>query len=273
MIVLVTGAGVLYIYSGLYNVAATKQHSAPFYWALTTTSSRSIATRAEEIEAPPDLADPDAVRAGLALYLEHCRPCHGAPGVPPEPFGMGMIPIPPNLVSIARERTPEEIFWSIKYGIKMSGMPGWKYQMEEAEMWAVTAFVLEMATLSPTAYSELAAAVEAVPASAVDVRTDAEPVADLTEGDRMEGKTALTQYACTACHIIDGIVGRDIRVGPPLRNLADQRYIAGIVPNTPQNLVRWIRAPQEMDPLSAMPDMGVTADDARDMAAYLYDPD
>ena len=70
--------------------------------------------------------------------------------------------------------------------------------------------------------------------------------------------------------MIPGIVGADKVSGPPLAGFASRLYIAGILPNTPQNLLRWIRDPQKIEPLTAMPKMEVSENDARDMAAYLY---
>lgn len=89
-------------------------------------------------------------------------------------------------------------------------------------------------------------------------------------GDPQVGAEALRQYACIACHTIPGIVGPDPMAGPPLAGFAGRRYIAGVLPNTIDNFIRWVRAPQAVDPLTAMPDLGVTPDHARAMAAYLY---
>lgn len=93
--------------------------------------------------------------------------------------------------------------------------------------------------------------------------------ADVT-GDPARGAAALRQYGCGVCHRIPGIAGADGNVGPPLAGLARRVYLAGVLPNTPANLIHWIRAPREIAPLTAMPDMQVTAVDARDIAAYLY---
>lgn len=84
------------------------------------------------------------------------------------------------------------------------------------------------------------------------------------------GKQLLWQYGCGACHRIEGVAGAQGNVGPPLDNIAKRVYLAGVLPNTRENLVRWIMAPQEIDPLTAMPDTGVTETQARDIAAYLY---
>jgi cytochrome c1 len=88
-------------------------------------------------------------------------------------------------------------------------------------------------------------------------------------GDAARGRIALTQYACHACHVIPGITGSDVYVGPPLAGLAKRAVIAGTIPNTPENLQAWIRDPQAMDPATAMPNMHVSERDARDIVAYL----
>ncbi len=88
-------------------------------------------------------------------------------------------------------------------------------------------------------------------------------------GDPVRGRTALAQHACRACHVIPGMTGSVVYVGPPLDDVADRKYLAGRLPNTPDNLVTWIRDPKRVDPLTAMPDMGVNQQDATDMAAYL----
>lgn len=89
------------------------------------------------------------------------------------------------------------------------------------------------------------------------------------KGDAERGKIALTQYACQACHMIPGVTGSEVYVGRPLEGLAGRRFIAGNLPNNQANLVRWIRNPHEVDPLTAMPVMGVSEADAIDMSAYL----
>jgi cytochrome c2 len=88
-------------------------------------------------------------------------------------------------------------------------------------------------------------------------------------GDAERGRIAITQYACRACHIIPGITGSRVFVGPSLDGIATRAFIAGDVPNTPDNLMTWIRHPKSIDPNTAMPDMGVQEQHARDMVAYL----
>ena len=89
-------------------------------------------------------------------------------------------------------------------------------------------------------------------------------------GDPEQGKLLLRQYGCGTCHEIPKVATADGKVGPPLTRLAKRVYLAGSIPNTPENLSRWIQAPQEFEPRTAMPDMGVTDAHARDMTAYLH---
>ena len=89
------------------------------------------------------------------------------------------------------------------------------------------------------------------------------------DGDPARGRLALTQYACRACHEIPGVTGSDVHVGPSLKGLAAKPFIARDLPNTPANLARWIRDPQAVDPATAMPALGVSDTDARDIVAYL----
>ena len=91
-----------------------------------------------------------------------------------------------------------------------------------------------------------------------------------TGGDPQRGKALIQKYGCTACHVIDGVEGAIGQVGPPLNNIKARSYVAGMLSNTPANLQHWIMNPTEVNPKTAMPDLGVTEEDARDIAAYLY---
>ncbi|MFL6200712.1 MAG: c-type cytochrome [Thermoanaerobaculia bacterium] len=97
-----------------------------------------------------------------------------------------------------------------------------------------------------------------------------EKAARMTGGDPGLGKLAIRQYGCSACHTIPGVEGAEGLVGPPLDRIGSRVYLAGRLSNTPENLMRWIRDPQTVEPGTAMPDMHVTEQDGRDIAAYLY---
>ena len=98
---------------------------------------------------------------------------------------------------------------------------------------------------------------------------DASPAAP-PEAEIRRGEAALRAYGCGACHDIPGIAGARGIVGPPLAALRSRAYLAGRLPNSPGNLARWIESPQRVLPGGAMPDMGVTRDDAQAMAAWLW---
>ena len=96
------------------------------------------------------------------------------------------------------------------------------------------------------------------------------PAQVVAGGDPQRGALAIRAYGCGTCHRIPGIAGADAMVGPPLDNWAERHYIAGAWPNQPELLIEWIRFPQAIEPGNAMPNMGVTEQEARDISAYLY---
>jgi cytochrome c len=77
-------------------------------------------------------------------------------------------------------------------------------------------------------------------------------------------------YGCAACHVIPGVAGARGMVGPPLNAMGLRTYIAGRLPNKPENMIHWIAHPQSVDPQTAMPETGISEDDAKHVAAYLY---
>jgi cytochrome c len=89
-------------------------------------------------------------------------------------------------------------------------------------------------------------------------------------GDRERGRELLSVFGCIACHEIPGVAGEGAPFAPPLEGFAHRSYIAGKLPNEPQALVRWVMSPREVEPGTAMPDLGVNRDEALHMAAYLY---
>ncbi|MGH8519641.1 MAG: c-type cytochrome, partial [Panacagrimonas sp.] len=149
------------------------------------------------------------------------------------------------------------LYWVVREGIKMTGMPAWRFRMSDEDLWALVAFLVEMPRLSPEQYRALKSA-PPVPSKELPGKPDAE-----------RGRRALNQYACVTCHAIPGVVGPNAPVGPPLAGIGARGFLGGVLPNSPENMVRWLRAPQEINPRTAMPDLGVTERDAADIAAYL----
>jgi mono/diheme cytochrome c family protein len=254
------GAAIV-VYGGIYNVGATSQHLQPVHSLLETTMHNSVRWRARNITAPP-LDDATRRVRGAALFRDHCVQCHGAPGVAQADIGKSMQPVPGPLVDALQRWRPREIYWITRHGIKMSGMPAWQFRLDDDALWDVVAFVNTLPTLSPQAYAQATRE-----AGAIKPRREAS--VPLHAGEVERGKLALSQYACQACHTIPGITSSLPNVGPPLEGLASRSLIAGKLANTPDNLVLWVRNPKSIKPLTAMPDMGVSEADARDMAAYL----
>lgn len=88
-----------------------------------------------------------------------------------------------------------------------------------------------------------------------------------------KGRDLIQASGCGTCHTIPGVRGADGLVAPPLTHFSQRAYIAGQLVNTPENLARWIHAPQEVEPGTAMPDLGLTEAQARSIAAYLHSLD
>jgi mono/diheme cytochrome c family protein len=254
-----------FVYFGVYNVSATQQHSDPTYHFLHYAMTRSVHIRAKEIKAP-DLSDPIHVRNGFVLYRQHCLQCHGAPGVSPNAAGLGTRPEPVNLAEAAREWSTEEIYWVAKNGLKMTAMPEWQYRLTDQELWDITAFVKQLPSISPMQYMEWDKAQPPVKSS-----FEANEVKLPTQlGDAKAGRHAIDQYLCITCHAIPGVTGADKTVGPSLDGMATRKYIGGVLLNTPENMIRWLRDPQQIDPMSGMPNLHIKEQDLRDIAAYMY---
>jgi mono/diheme cytochrome c family protein len=161
---LLAGALLLFIYSGLYDVAASTPDAGAVGWALGTIQSRSVHRRAKEVTVPP-LDDPAMIRQGGVHYHQMCATCHGAPGVSISVIGQGLNPPPPELAGAAEE--PGELFWVTKHGIKMTGMPAFGVTHDDEELWAVVAFLQKMPQMSPEEYQAAVRAAEPAPAGPV----------------------------------------------------------------------------------------------------------
>lgn len=89
------------------------------------------------------------------------------------------------------------------------------------------------------------------------------------QADPARGRRLIAERGCTACHTVPGVGGPASKVGPALDNMARQAYVAGLLPNTPDNLVRWLLDPPAINPRTAMPNTGLRTPDAEDIAAFL----
>lgn len=152
--------GLVYMYSGAYNIAATDPHTGPVRWVLQTTQEQSIAAHAGDVPEPPAL-DSSAVAHGFEHFHAMCVDCHGAPGVERGEYGQGLNPEPPELSEEAAEWSAAELFWIVKHGIKMAGMPAFGPTHTDEEIWGIVRFVERLPQISPEEYQRLAAELEA----------------------------------------------------------------------------------------------------------------
>jgi mono/diheme cytochrome c family protein len=155
LLVLAAGLGV-FAWSGYYNVAADDPHTTPVYRALETMRERSIRARAMRIAVPPDLAAAERIRQGAGNYDAMCMDCHLAPGMTSTELSRGLYPAPPDLSRV--EVDAAQAFWTIKHGIKASGMPGWGGSMDDGYIWNLVAFVQALPEMTPEAYRTAVAA-------------------------------------------------------------------------------------------------------------------
>jgi mono/diheme cytochrome c family protein len=125
---------------GLFNVGASRPHSALTYWVTKTAMVRSVRREAASV-APPPRFTPDQVRAGFRIYEARCVMCHGAPGLAQGEIAAGMTPPPPYLLDASRQWTPRQLYWIVRHGVKMTAMPAWDRQMDAEQTWAVVGFL------------------------------------------------------------------------------------------------------------------------------------
>ena len=97
-----------------------------------------------------------------------------------------------------------------------------------------------------------------------------EPQTPIAGGDHARGREYFERFGCGSCHKAPGLATAQGQVGPSLDGVANRAYVGGVLPNTPENLIAFIRFPQKFVPQGAMPDLGASESEARDMAAYLY---
>ena len=148
---------VLFAFSGAYDVGADRPHSAPVHAFLELVRERSVARRSAGVQVPP-LDDPQRVREGAEHYNAMCVDCHLAPGITVSEIRAGLMPPPPNLSQL--EVDPRIAYWTIKHGIKMTGMPAWGKTHDDEEIWNIVSFVHQLPHMSPDAYRAMVLATE-----------------------------------------------------------------------------------------------------------------
>jgi mono/diheme cytochrome c family protein len=143
-----------FVYSGVYDVAATRPHSRAERWLLRTLMERSVHARLDEVPGPPAESE-ELLATGFHHYDEMCVVCHGAPGVERSEIGEGIEPEPPDLADKAGNWTLPEIFWITSHGIKMAGMPAFGPTHTEEEIWGISMFTKRLPEIGAAEYARL----------------------------------------------------------------------------------------------------------------------
>jgi mono/diheme cytochrome c family protein len=148
----------IFFFGGFFDVAESVPNPAPIDWALATVRAESVARHAAEAPPPPNnLSDPATIKAGARAYATvGCVHCHGGP---PDAnwskFSEGLVPIPADLKVLAKTRTPAELFWAIKSGIKFTGMPSFGLAgASDDQLWSIVAFVKNLPSMSDADYKD-----------------------------------------------------------------------------------------------------------------------
>ena len=151
----------VFFFGGYYSVAGTAEDPAGVTWALTKVRVASINRHATD-RPPPSFGDKAMVEAGAKAYASNgCANCHGAPGVMWLKYSEGLHPHPPDLKKVAGDLSPAQLFWIIKNGINMTGMPSFELAGgKDDEIWSIAAFVKQLPTVSEADYKNWTASAE-----------------------------------------------------------------------------------------------------------------
>ena len=151
--IIVAVAAAVFFFAGFYSIAATDQDPAPVAWALIHVRTASIEHHATDTP-PATLNDPATIQAGARAFAQRgCVYCHGGPGAPWAKFSEGLNPGPPDLKDVVGGLTPAELFWVVKHGIRMTGMPSFAAAgVADPEIWSIVAFLKKLPTVSDADY-------------------------------------------------------------------------------------------------------------------------
>ena len=147
-IIIAVAAGVFF-FGGFYNIAATQPDLGVVARALEHVREASISRHAVD-QPPASLESPATIQAGARAFAARgCTNCHGGPGVMWAKFSEGLRPDPPDLKDVVKDRTTAQIFWVVRNGINMTGMPGFNLvEAPDEEIWTIAAFVKNIPSVS-----------------------------------------------------------------------------------------------------------------------------
>jgi mono/diheme cytochrome c family protein len=157
--VLVGVGAAVFVFGGFYSVAGTAEDPSLVHWALVQVRMASIAHHAVDLP-PVNFNEPANIQNGARLFAAiGCVNCHGAPGVKWAKFSEGLHPDPPDLKELANDRSPSQLFWVVKNGINMTGMPSFALAgAKDEDLWSIVAFVKKLPDISDSDYKAWTAA-------------------------------------------------------------------------------------------------------------------
>lgn len=247
VVLTVLGAGgVLVVLSGVVPIKASSGHWSITAWFLDFAKARSVATHTIGIKAPA-LDDPRLVTIGAGQYAVACRPCHGSPSLEQPRIARRMTPTPPDLRESAGQFDPEELFYIVKHGIKLTGMPAWPASDRDDEVWAMVAFLRVLPRMDAEEYDRLA--------NGPAPEMTGEPIEELVPPARLP--EAITD-SCTRCHGADGL-GRGAGAFPVLAGQRPEYLRASL-----EAYAKGERHSGIMEPMAASLD----PDEMREIAEY-----
>ena len=154
MLAIIVGIGAaVFFLGGFYSVAGTAEDPAAVTWVLTRVRTASIDNHAHD-QPPASFSDTASVQAGAKAFAKHgCTSCHGGPGVKWAKFSEGLHPDPPDLKEVVDHRTPAQLFWVVRNGINMTGMPSFALAgVKDDEIWSIVAFLKKLPGVSEADY-------------------------------------------------------------------------------------------------------------------------
>jgi mono/diheme cytochrome c family protein len=153
-LVLLVIAGAAYVYTGMFDVAASSPHNEFERLILNATMAHSVVARAARVEAPQTFTD-EIVRDGFEHYDEMCTVCHAGPGIERSEISKGLNPPAPDLAQAVKDWTPRQLFWIVNNGVKMTGMPSFGMTHDENEIWSIVAFIEKLPGMTAEQYQQI----------------------------------------------------------------------------------------------------------------------
>ena len=147
--------GLTVVAAGLFDARASTPHNPIVAWAAHTTMIHAMKRMSQGVDPPPAFTPAQTI-AGMHLYEQQCMMCHGGPGVPRADWVQGMNPAPPFLLDVSRRFTSGQLFWLVKNGVKMTGMPAWGLSDDDGRIWDVVAFLEAMPEIKPADFQKQA---------------------------------------------------------------------------------------------------------------------